>query len=388
MNSKERVRLAFARQEADRVPTLELTIDNPTAAHVLGRPNLCGFGGRVRGLLQNQALIEGTFVDYHRQRVADEIELWQALDLDVYCQAAPIAREPIVPEQLDGVTWRFADPATGHWTVTRYAPESQAYDYVDSSLRQGGLAELARLTGALEAQEPTLDDWDFGPVEAVLEGLGRDRFVLGHADVELGSTMDWAETFLVGLIKAPDLIHRFLDVNLKAVLLRTEALLERGVDGVWGGVDWAANRGPIFSPRHFRQFVFPRLKQIVDLCHRYGVPYIKHTDGNVNSLLDDLVAIGVDAFHAIEPRAGMDIVQLKQDYGQQLVLIGNVDCASVLVDGPESAVRVQTEAIIRAVAPGGGFILSSSNSIHPGVQPEYYLAMLDTARQVGRYPIA
>jgi len=117
------------------------------------------------------------------------------------------------------------------------------------------------------------------------------------------------------------------------------------------------------------------------------VPYIKHTDGNVNSLLDDLVATGVDAFHAIEPQAGMDIVRLKRDYGQRLVLIGNVDCSTVLVNGPEEAVRAQTEEIIRAVAPGGGFLLSSSNSIHPGVKPEYYLAMLDTARQVGSYPI-
>jgi hypothetical protein len=388
MNSKERVCLAFARQEADRVPILELTIDNPTAAHVLDRPNLCGFGGRVRGMLRNQALIEGTIADYHRQRVQDEIELWQALDLDVYCQAAPVPREPIVPEQIDSVTWRFTDPATGQWTMTRYAPDSEMYDYADSSLRQGGLPELARLVEALEEQEPSLDEWDFEPVDRILDTLGRDRFVLGYADVELGNTMDWAETFLIGLIKAPDLIHRYLDAHLKRTLLHTEALLERGVDGMWGGHDWASNQGPVFSPRHFRQFVFPRLKQIADLCHRFGAPYIKHTDGNVNSLLDDLVAAGVDGFQAIEPRAGMDIAQLKQDYGEQLVLIGNVDCSTVLVDGPAEAVRAQTEAIIRAAAPGGGFVLSSSNSIHPGVKPEYYLAMLDTARQVGRYPIA
>jgi hypothetical protein len=388
MNSKERVRLAFAHQEADRVPTLELTIDSPTAAHVLGRPNLCGFGGRVRGLLQNQALIEGTFVEYHRKRVEDEIALWKALDLDVYCQADPIPRNPVVPEQVDEVTWRFTDPATGQWSMTRYAPDSHMYDYVDSSLRQGGLPELERLTESLEAQEPSLESWEFEPVDRIVETLGRDRFVLGLADVEVGNTMDWAETFLIGLVKAPDLIHRYLDARLKRTLLITEATLKRGVDGIWGGYDWASNQGPIFSPRHFREFVFPRLKKIVDLCHRFGVPYIKHTDGNVNSLLDDLVAAGVDAFQAIEPRAGMDIAQLKRNYGEKLVLIGNVDCSTVLVSGPEEAVRAQTEAVIRAAAPGGGFILSSSNSIHTGVKPEYYLAMLDTARQVGVYPIA
>jgi uroporphyrinogen decarboxylase len=199
--------------------------------------------------------------------------------------------------------------------------------------------------------------------------------------------MDWAETFLIGLVKAPDLVHRYLDARLKRTLLHTQAMLERGVDGMWGGHDWASNQGPVFSPRHFRLFVFPRLKQIADLCHRYGRPYIKHTDGNVNSLLDDLVAAGVDAFQAIEPRAGMDIARLKRDYGARLVLVGNVDCSTVLVNGPEEAVRAQTEAVIRATAPGGGFILSSSNSIHPGVKPKLYLTMLQTARQMGIYPI-
>jgi uroporphyrinogen decarboxylase len=83
----------------------------------------------------------------------------------------------------------------------------------------------------------------------------------------------------------------------------------------------------------------------------------------------------------------MDIAQLKRDYGDRLTLLGNVDCSTVLVNGPVEAVKAQTEQVIRAAAPGGGFILSSSNSIHPGVKPEYYLAMLETAHTVGKYPI-
>jgi uroporphyrinogen decarboxylase len=210
---------------------------------------------------------------------------------------------------------------------------------------------------------------------------------MGVADVEIGSTWDWAEHFLIGLIQAPDLIHRYLDARLRVTLLLLEAMLDRGVDGVHGGYDWASKNGPMFSPKHFRRFVFPRLQQITDLCHRYGVPYVKHTDGNVNRLLDDMIRAGVDGFQAIEPGAGMDIARLKRDYGGRLTLIGNVDCATVLVNGPVEAVREQTEWVIRTAAPGGGFLLSTSNSVHPGVVPEYYLAMLDTARKVGDYPL-
>jgi uroporphyrinogen decarboxylase len=101
-----------------------------------------------------------------------------------------------------------------------------------------------------------------------------------------------------------------------------------------------------------------------------------------------MIEAGVDGFHAIEPGAGMDIAQVKRDYGDRLTLIGNVDCATVLIDGPVEAVRSQTEQIIRAAAPGGGFLLSTSNSVHPAVKPDYYLAMLETARAVGAYPIS
>ena len=399
MNSKERVKLAFAHREADRVPIFELTIDNPTASHVLGRPTLCGFGGRARGVAQNEALIAGRSKEYHRQRVADEIALWKALDLDVYPNAYPVPRHPLIPEQVEPrrsgtdaggsqpYVWRFTDPSMGMWSVYQWSPASDFYDEVDSSLRVGGLAELERLTQALEATPPRRDDWDFSPVEEFVRELGRDRCVMGIADVEIGSTFCWAEHFLMGMLQAPGLIHRYLDARLRTTLMLLEATLECGVDGVQGGYDWASARGPMFSPRHFDEFVFPRLKQITDLCHRHGVPYVKHTDGNINALLDGIIKAEVDGLQGIEPRAGMDIAQLKRDYGDRLTLIGNVDCSTVLVDGPVEAVRAQTEQVIRVAAPGGGFMLSTSNSVHPGVRPEYYLVMLETARAVGEYPI-
>lgn len=386
MNGKTRAKLAFAHQEADRVPLFELTIDNPTAAHVLGRETLCGFGGMARGVKQNQALISGQIHDYQQQRTDDQIALWKALDLDVFPECMPVPVSPLVPEQINASTWRFED-SFGGWSICRYVPESDTYDQVDSYLRQGGLAALEQLTSALEASEPSLEDWNFVYAEQILTELGGDRMVLGVADVEIGSTWDWAETFLIGLVDAPDLIERYLDARLKTALMLGEAMLKLGADGLQGGYDWASGKGPIFSPRHFRKFVFPRLKQITDLCHRYGGVYVKHTDGNVNTLLEDLIAAGVDGFQAIEPRAGMDIAAIKQQYGDQLTLIGNVDCSTVLVDGPVEAVREATKQVIDSAGRGGGFLLSTSNSVHPGVKPEYYLAMLETARAVGRYPL-
>ncbi len=387
MNGLERARMAFNHQEPDRVPLFELTIDNPTAEFVLGRPTLCGFGGKARGFAQNKALLEGYYRPYHQQRMRDEIDLWKKLALDVYPGAQVIPKNPAIPEQISEFEWKFTDPNSGLWSIYFYSPDSDVYDQVDSSLRREGLPALAVLTEQLEQQDFDPQVWDFSLLDQVMTEIGEDTMVMGSADVEIGSTFDWAETFLIGLIEDPVLIHRYLDARLKTTLSLTKLQLEHGVHGIHGGYDWAAKKGPLFSPRHFRQFVFPRLKQITDLCHQFGVPYVKHTDGNINILLEDMIEAGVDGFQAIEPRAGMDISQIKQKYGDRLTLIGNVDCSTVLVDGPLDAVREQTRQTILAAGYGGGFLLSSSNSIHPGVKPEYYLEMLAAAREFGEYPL-
>ena len=83
----------------------------------------------------------------------------------------------------------------------------------------------------------------------------------------------------------------------------------------------------------------------------------------------------------------MDIGRLKQSYGKRLTLMGNIDCAQLLCEGTPEQVAEVTRRTIQAAAPGGGFVLTSSNSIHGGVRLENYMAMLETAHKYGTYPI-
>ncbi len=150
----------------------------------------------------------------------------------------------------------------------------------------------------------------------------------------------------------------------------------------------ALKSGPMFSPANFRTFFVPHLRQIVELCHAYGVPYIKHLDGNTTKLLDMLVnEVGIDAHHPIEPYAGMDIFSLKKQYGDRITLMGNLDCGELLSNGTPHQVEEQALALLRAVSAGGGYIFSSSNSIHDGVKLENLYAMLDAVKNFGKYPV-
>jgi uroporphyrinogen decarboxylase len=167
------------------------------------------------------------------------------------------------------------------------------------------------------------------------------------------------------------------------------AQLELGVDGMIDGVDFAAGTGPMISPKHFRQFIQPYLKMYAEECHKYGVPFIKHEDGNIEIIEKDLLLdTGIDAYHAIEPVAGMDIGRLKRQYGDKITLMGNVDCSRILVEGSKQEIREATADVIRQAAPGGGFVLTSSNSIHDGVPLDRFLIMLEAGREFGQYPIA
>jgi uroporphyrinogen decarboxylase len=100
-----------------------------------------------------------------------------------------------------------------------------------------------------------------------------------------------------------------------------------------------------------------------------------------------IVDSGIDCLDPIDPVAGMNLTEIKQQYGGRIALKGNVDCAQTLTFKSVAETVAETKACLRIAAPGGGYILSSSNSIHSAVKPENYVAMLDTLQQYGTYPI-
>jgi len=81
----------------------------------------------------------------------------------------------------------------------------------------------------------------------------------------------------------------------------------------------------------------------------------------------------------------MDIGLIKEKYGDRIALVGNIDCGYLLSQAPVEEVREVTRKTIETVKPGGGYMLSSSNSIHSSVKPENFMAMVETLRQCGGY---
>jgi len=176
-------------------------------------------------------------------------------------------------------------------------------------------------------------------------------------------------------------------MEMKYSIELSKRVVEAGAEAVILAHDLADNSGPFIQPKLLRKIVFPKICKVVQTLKKRGVFVIKHTDGNVMMLLKDIIDMGFDAIHPLEPQAGNNIAKVKEKYGGKLCLIGNVDCAYTLCFGSKEDVKKETVKCIRSASPGGGHILGSSHSLHHMVKLENVLTMIKTGRKYGKYPI-
>lgn len=130
------------------------------------------------------------------------------------------------------------------------------------------------------------------------------------------------ENLLMAMAAEPDLVQalfeKVADVNEK--ICRNAVCA--GADIILLGDDYASNIGPMFSPRHFRTLIKPHLERVISAIHEEGGLVIKHSDGDIWSLLEMIIEAGADAINPLEPVAGMDIAKVKALYGDRVCLVG------------------------------------------------------------------
>jgi len=191
------------------------------------------------------------------------------------------------------------------------------------------------------------------------------------------------DNLLAAFLAEPDFAEYLMDKVLEANMEVVRRAIREGAEVIVLGDDYAHNHGPMMSPDVFRRFLLPRLQRMVDLILDEGAFCIKHSDGNIYPLLDMIVSTGCHGLNPIEPVAGMDLKTVKSLVGDRVCLVGNIDCGHPLSHGtPEEVAEAVRQAIADA-ADGGGFILSSSNSIHSTVAPENYMALVEAGRRYG-----
>lgn len=156
------------------------------------------------------------------------------------------------------------------------------------------------------------------------------------------------------------------------------------IDGVALCADYCLNQGPFLSPNQFSEFVTPYLAKEIKLYRDLGLYSMKHTDGNIMPIIDQMIECKPDALHSLDPQAGVDIAVIKNLYGNKVCLIGNVNCG-LLQTGTLEEVEQSVMYALENGMPGGGYVFSSSNCVYPGLALERYEFMWDLWKTRGIY---
>ncbi len=362
MNGKQRMLAALELRQPDRVPVWIHAI-NEVAIVNIGKLLWEGVPDAVAVNLMTQeemlALLDLL------------LAIHEELEIDGFT-SLPLS-ELVGVVNLDGT--RFRD----QWgTVWARSPHGIAH-MVEPPLRApGDLADYRRP--------------DVGPAEAFMVQMAGQRFGAQKAQFFLmrGTFVrSWRlrgmEELFVDMVLRPAFVHDLARMVTGYNLELCQAAVEAGADVLIVEDDIAGNESTLISPRHFQEFVAPYNQQVLDYAQGQGLKVVRHSDGNLWPILERLLDMGYDGLNPLEPQAGMDLKRVKAYCGDRICLLGNIDCGQLLCSGTEAEVEAAVIQAIADAAPGGGYVLCSSNSIHPGVKPENFLAMVRAARAHGLY---
>jgi len=271
------------------------------------------------------------------------------------------------PPQLEAAAGAERERMLRH-NAALYVQIAERYDYsVIMMNKAAGAPDLAAL------------------VRYIRELAGDQYLLMAHGDATYGiPNGEHLLDFTYWIYDHPDEAHEQAARQVDEALERGRYLLDEGLDGFILCADYCFNQGPFLPPRVFSEFVTPYLQRLVRAYRDRGAWVIKHTDGNIMPIIEDLVSAEPHALHSLDPMAGVDIAEVKQRYGDRLCLIGNVDC-SLLQTGTQEEMAHSARYALQHGKPGGGYIFGTSNCVFAGMPPESYQLIHDIWRRDRAY---
>ena len=339
MNARERVLTALRCEEPDRVPYCEIGIDRAFARKLLGWAE--------SGNQKTASMETNPYTIEEAKALATEL----GMDNLYY-----VLRAPVYADRLPGEDGRlFYGP--GQIRSAADLDLLQLPDPYDDSL-YAGAREFAEQKGDYSA-------WFITRV-----GIFPTMLSMGM------------EGFSLALYDDRALVEEILDRYCDWAAVVAERVCQLGFDVYVSTDDMAFKTATFFSPRLFREMVLPRYRRVAE---RITLPWVQHSDGNILPFLPDLLDLGIAGLNPIE-KGAMDIQAVKRAYGDRLCLLGNVDL-NLLGLGSPAEVEAEVQDLIREIGPGGGYVVTSGNSLAAYVKPENVRAMVAAVRRFGRYPL-
>ncbi len=351
MNPRERVLAAIHHGRPDRVPVFINSVDAKLT----------------------RALGTGTMV-----------ETWKSLGIDIFvlgrmawCEGKPLglghSPSPPPPEESLGGSlyagWNGIDEFGRAWRHGQYV---------------GGAVEtredLYRYSPELKLEErydrESIDGWRLnhpdhpyalfshtGPLGLTIESFGLVKFCYALTDERA-------------------LIRESVERKTEWFIETSRHAVQLGVDFVVMGDDLGFKGHGYVSPADFKELAFPYYRRIVDSI---PAPVFWHSEGYIRDYLPMAVEAGIRGIHGMEEAAGMNMAEIKREFGRDLVLVGNADANLILCQSNLEKVRKEVDRCLREGMDGGGYVFSIAGSAHQGVNPAALVEMCRYVQQAGVY---
>ena len=338
---KQRIIDVLEHRKPDRVPNFEVLVDNPALNTIMGR-TLVGQDG-------NHTLANINPNDY--------IEFAKKIGQDVIGMC--FYTLPFYYMDDNGIR--------------------KSVDYVIKSQ-----SDLDRIL------PPSLEDFEarfklLGEYQNAVKGTDIGIFVItGSLLTGLYDYYFKFDNFMYTLYDDYELIEQAMEMSTQYHEMLTKELAKYDLTFFYAGDDIAYKSSTLINPKIMRELWVPRMERIIRPFKDKKIPILYHSDGNIIDMIPNLIDIGIDAINPIEPY-GMDIKEIKQKFGTNLTLFGNLDVGGNLSLGTPNDVRHEAEELIDTIGKGGGLVLCSSHSITKNVPAENFLALVDTAQTYGVY---
>lgn len=305
-----------------------------------------------------------------------------------YCWPGLLPNSPIIPGEDDqtfydsyGQIWLRAKPY--YYAGRGILADATSLADIDRLVHWPDLADPRWMAGVTERARYLRTQTDYFVVM---------RMVASHGPFQTACDLRGTENFLMDMAMNPDFALALLDrvTSIQEGLLRLamEAAGEYLDMIELPGDDYAGNRNTLMSLGMFRRFIKPCLQRLIQVIRNYK-PEIKimlHSDGAIGSLLGDIIDLGVDVIHPLEPLPATDLVAIKKQFGDKITFLGGIDISHALQGSEEDVIR-EVKTRLQQLAPGGGYILAPANHLQADIPARNVVTLYHTARELGKYPL-
>ncbi len=195
-----------------------------------------------------------------------------------------------------------------------------------------------------------------------------------------------SEQLLMAMVTDPDWMKDMILTLANLWMKMMEMMLEKGFefDGAFFFNDMGYRNGLLFSPETYRKTHKEADEMVYSFCHEHNMPTILHSCGCVKEIIPDLIEVGLDCLQPLEVKAGMDVRELKEKYGDKLSFMGGID-ARAMTDPDPNVIEEEIRSKFEVAKKGGGYIYHSDHSIPNNVSFEQYKRVMELVKKFGRY---